>query len=144
MNRKEASKLKLSELEYVDDLNQEYKTYIYQGQEYKLYGNLCSARLENETQFEYKVRRLFMNERTKNKGTFIWRSRNNENLKFYNLVRNLPKKEGEQNDLFINSVKETAIKTNLGTYNKKKIEAIVNQIKEDDTKTNNEIEMEKS
>lgn len=127
MNRKEASKLVLSELEYVDDLNQEYKTYIYQEQEYRLYGNLCSARLENETQFEYKVRRLFMNERTKNKGTFIWRSKNNENLKFYNLVRNLPKKEGEQNDSFINSVKETTIHTNLGTYNKKKFEKLLEE-----------------
>lgn len=134
MNRKEASKLELSELEYFDDNNQEFKTYTYENVEHKLYGSLSPIRLENENQFEYKVRRLFINERTKNRGTFIWRSKNNENLKYYNLVRRLPVKEGEDNTELLNNIKETTIRTNLGTYNKKKVEAIVNAIKQESIK----------
>ena len=131
MNRKEASKLVLSELEYFDDLNQEFKTYKLNEIEYKLYGSLSGARLENESQEEYKVRRIFIAERSKNRGTIVWRSRNNENLKIYNIIRNLPKEEGEQDDAFIKNIKETAMQTNLGTFNKKKLEKLVEQFKEE-------------
>lgn len=127
MNRQIASKLVLSEEVYFDDLNREFKTYQYEDKEHRLYGLLTTSRLDGETQFEYKVRRIFMKERVINATAprLVWRSRNPDNIKLYNIARRLTKAEDQSK---IEKIKEVAYQTNLGTYNKKVLAKVLEEI----------------
>lgn len=127
MNRQIASKLVLSEEVYHDDLNREFKTYQYEDKEYRLYGILTTSRIDGETQFEYKVRRIFMKERISNAMSprLFWRSKNPENLKLYNIARKLTKAEDQSK---IEKIKEVAYQTNLGTYDRKALSKAIEEI----------------
>jgi len=129
MNRKQANTLVLSETEFFDDFGREFKTYQIDSKEHKLYGELNQARLEGETQEEYKVRRIFISERSKNRGRLIWGSKNPENIKLYNVVRSLSK--GEDSDK-LEQFKEVAYQSNLGTFNKKKLEKLISDINKEE------------
>lgn len=125
MNKKEVSKLELSEQVYFDDDNQEFKTYTINEKEYKLYGSLNPQRLDNESFEEYKVRRIFINQKQLNskKGQLFWASKNEQNLKLYNLARSLNKVKKQPEDK-IQGIRHNALASNLGTYNKKKLEEL--------------------
>lgn len=126
MNRQIASKLVLSEEVYHDDLNREFKTYQYDNKEYRLYGLLTTSRLDGESQFEYRVRRIFMKERIINaiSPKYLWRSKNPDNLRLYNIARRLTQVEDQSK---IEKIKEVAYQTNLGTFDKKRLEKIVKE-----------------
>ena len=121
MNKREALNLKLSEEELVDDKGREYKTYILNEVEYKLYGDLTSRRLDGELFEEYKIRRYFIQAYNDKAGTMIWFSKNNDTMKWYAMARRI--KDVPQDKL--NIIKDNTIKTNLGTLNKKKLEEII-------------------
>lgn len=127
MNKTEVSKLQLSEDVYHDDLNREFKTYRYEDKEHRLYGLLTTSRLDGETQFEYKVRRIFMKQRVDNALTsrMIWHSKNSSNMRLYQIARRLTKVEDMSK---IEKIKENAIASNLGTLDKKKLNKIVEEI----------------
>lgn len=130
MNRREAAKLELSELEYFDDLNQEYKTYSYQDKEYKLYGSLEQSRLTNESQDEYKVRRLFMKEVFTVKGRMIWNSKNQDSINWWRLAIGSEKMKANTQQMEL--IKDNVAKTNLGTLDYKKINKFVEEFKREE------------
>lgn len=137
MNRREALNLKLSEEEFKDDKGREYKTYILtkpvdpfrsdtnqetEEVEYKLYGDLTSRRLDGELPEEYKIRRYFIQAYSNKPGQMIWFSVNKDSLKWYNIARSI---KNDTNKEQIDFIKERAIMSNLGTYDKKKLQQML-------------------
>lgn len=127
MNKTTVSKLQLSEDVYHDDLGREFKTYRYEDKEHRLYGVLTTSRLDGETQLEYKVRRIFMQQRVDNAMTpkMVWHSKNSSNMRLYQIARKLTKVEDMSK---IEKIKENAIASNLGTLDRKKLDKIVEEL----------------
>lgn len=137
MNKREALNLKLSEEEFLDDKGREYKTYILiklvnsfrsdtnketEEVEYKLYADLNSRRLDGELPEEYKVRRYFIQAYSNKPATMVWFSTNKDSLKWYNIARSI---KNDTNKEQIDIIKEKAIMSNLGTYDKKKLQKML-------------------
>ncbi len=122
MNKREALNLKLSEEEFLDDKGREYKTYIINEVEYKLYADLNSRRLDRELPEEYKVRRYFIQAYSNKPATMVWFSTNEDSLKWYNIARSIKNEAYAEQ---INIMKERAIMSNLGTYDKKKLQKML-------------------
>ncbi len=128
INKKMVSELVLSELVFQDENNESYKTYSYQDKEYKLYGLIDQGRLEQESQFEYKVRRIFSKQWLANslKPNLIWKSKNVNSARLYGLAKSITKPEDLSK---IEKIREAAIASNLGTLDKKKLNSIVEEFK---------------
>ena len=122
MNKRTALNLKLSEEEFLDDKGREYKTYIINEVEYKLYADLNSRRLDGELPEEYKVRRYFIQAYSNKPPTMVWFSTNKDSLKWYNIARSIKNEAYAEQ---INTMKERAIMSNLGTYDKKKLQKML-------------------
>lgn len=123
MNKREALNLKLSEEEFKDEKGREYKTYILNDVEYKLYGDLVPRRLDGELFEEFKIRRYFIQAYNDKGGTMVWFSKNKDTMHWYNIARGLKNVDQDK----INTIKENTIMTNLGTYNKKVLEQIIKE-----------------
>lgn len=123
MNKRAALNLKLSEEEFKDEKGREYKTYILNEVEYKLYGDLTPRRLDGELFEEFKIRRYFIQAYSNKPGTMVWFSKNKESLKWYNIARGLKDLDKDK----LNIIKENTIMSNLGTYNKKVLEQIIKE-----------------
>lgn len=104
---------------------------------YNLYQTLTNGRLKEETFEEYQIRKFFINKFKKDskKGTIIWYSKNTQVINDYKLANylvGLKASKGDAEDeglkkamANLRMMEDLAKKTNLGTYNKKKIEEFI-------------------
>jgi len=132
VNKKEALTYKVKEEALTSKGGVDYREFTANGETHRLFHELSNKRLEEETQFEFKVRRHYVKEYTQNRGRFIWFSANNEsimNYKLHNMNLQLKAENGKDDDVLkkalmdLKHAEELGLKTNMGTYNKKEVEA---------------------
>jgi hypothetical protein len=136
MNKKEALTYKVADEEHTTEDGLTYRTFKANDEEHKLYHDLTNKRLSCETYFEFQVRRFYIKEYTKSRGRFIWYSTNATNINNYKLANYAlqTQAQGEYTEEILknslNRVKlaeELALKTNMQTYDKKKIEKFMKE-----------------
>ena len=104
--------------------------------EYKLFHTIVNKRLDGENFAEYQNRKIYINKFKKDikKGRMIWFSKNLDtiqNLKLSNMLLGLKAENGKGEEelkealMKLKQTEELAYKTNLGTYNKKKVEDFI-------------------
>lgn len=128
---------------YTHDNGCNYNIIEHEDLEFRLFHSLDNARLEGEEFAEYKIRQKYVKKFLKEskKGTTIWFSKNTATITDYKIADYLVGLTATSEDTKEDSLKkamhnlrnaeELALKTNLGTYNKKKIEEIVKKQNED-------------
>lgn len=140
MTKREALTYKVDDKENTTEEGNSYRTFKANGEVHKLYHDLTNKRLSCETFFEFKVRRFYIKEYTKSRGRFIWYSTNQANInnfKIANYALQTQAQGGSEDETLQKSLnrlklaEELALKTNMQTYDKKKIEAFM---KEQETK----------
>jgi len=137
VNRKFALSIDLSTEKLTDDKGREYSTFTFEELEYKVYHDLSNRRLEDESKFEYQVRKQLVKEHVKTRGRFIWFSKNNESIRNYKLtkfakrLREEKGKDTSEIDKKSEEVLDLAKKTNMGTLNKKAIQKKLVQMAEE-------------
>lgn len=111
-------------------------------EKYTLYHSLNNGRLEEETFEEYKIRQYYIKKFKKDakKGNIIWYAKNTQAINDYQLANYLVGLKATSEKVDEDSLKEAmghlkmteeiAKKTNLGTYDKKKIQAFIEKQKE--------------
>ena len=133
VTKKQALQYQTAEEVLVHKNGYEYSIFTIDNKEYKLFHVLYNKRLEEETYFEYKVRKHHVKQFTKKRGTMIWYSKNPSTVSDYNMANHLLQmlaeggntdnqellKKGLDN---VKATEEVAYKSNLGTYDKKKVE----------------------
>jgi hypothetical protein len=139
MNRQEALSYQISEETFTHDNGEEYSTFKTKVDdkeiECKLFHSLVNRRLEGETFLEYQIRRYHVKQYKKNnKRRMVWYSTNNSTIQDYkvaNALLQLAATNGAEQETLkkgLDNVKvseEIAMKTNLGTYDKKKVEEFI-------------------
>jgi flagellar hook-associated protein FlgK len=136
MNRKEALTYKVKEEALTSENGIGYREFTANEETHKLFHELSNKRLDEETQFEFQVRRFYVKEYTQKRGKFIWFSANNEaitNYKLHNMALKLKAERNANEDdlkealMNMKYAEELGLKTNMGTFNKKEIEAFAKQ-----------------
>ncbi len=139
MNKKEALSYKVSEEENTTKDGLTYRTFKANGEEHKLYHELTNKRLSCETQFEYQVRKFYIKQYINSRGRMIWFSTNSVNIDNYKIANFALQVQAQDKTIddeklknSLNRVKlaeEVALKTNMQTYDKKKIEKFMKEHK---------------
>lgn len=144
MNKKEALDFKLEEGLHTHENGVSYSIYktkfIEEDKEVfkecKLFHSLAGRRLDGETHFEYKVRRYHIKRYQKSRKRLIWFSKNDSTLSEHqiakmslSLKKHLEKNEEDiaKAEEIVDSRRKIAIQTNLGTYDRKKIEKFIEE-----------------
>lgn len=135
MNKKEALKLKVSEQTYVHENGEEYSIYNTKVEdkeiECKLFHTLVNKRLTAESFLEYQVRKHHINQYQKSRGRIIWFSSNPATIQRYqfaNAALQLKAINGKSDEELktglknLKDIEELTMKTNMGTFDKEKIE----------------------
>lgn len=149
LKKEEVLSAKVSKPKKDKESGLECSTLTINKEKYTLYHSLNNGRLTNESFDEYQIRKFFINKFKKDskKGTIIWYSKNTQIINDYKLANylvGLKASQGNAEDEGLKKAMENlrmtedlAKKTNLGTYNKKKIEEFIKSQKDGSKEGNN-------
>lgn len=140
ISKKEALEAKTTKPKVDKETGLSFSTLTINKEKYKLYHSLSNGRLDEESFEEYQIRKYHIKKFKKDakKGNVIWYAKNTQAVNDYKLANYLVGLKASSEKVDEESLKESmqylkmtediAKKTNLGTYDKKKIKTFMEKI----------------